>query len=1165
MAQKLIRKTKGLYRNTNELSESPEGSLLVATNVVIDRDSIIETRRGIDKLFYKFRDTADRALNLFIYKDELIAHNSTDLMSYYDPTPINLTADITATSNIITNIAPNTDSLAIGQTIIGSYQFTVTTVADVAGSLNNKYFLLNAAGNVERYYVWFNVNAAGINPNIANRVPLQVNLSTNANANAVASAIAAIVNPLADFAAAAVGNVVTVTNSATGDADIARNGSGLGNPNFVFNNIGTGVPAGTVIDSIDSASQVTISNAVTATRILGNISVAGWRVYNGTYTQPDSTLGRIRSVTANQNFYFVSNTGVKKLDSLNSLIKSSGGIKAIDGEASVTGSSGFMLNNTQVAYRVIWGYIDANNNQILGVPSERITAINASGGSRDVELTIYIPEGITEDYFFQLYRSEQSADATVQASDELRLVYEDNPSSTDLLNKSLVVVDNTPEDLRDGAFIYTAPSQETILQANEIPPFATDVAVFQNCMFYANTRTRQRLTLTMLAVGGTSGVNYKVDTGATYINATTFSVTDATGIAVGMSITGPGTNIPLGLTVSQVSGLNIVVTGGTLTIWGGSITVQFRDVITIGGVTYTTNNLTQSIFDVTFTAGVPGKVNATAHGLTAHSTVVFSTTGTLPTGLVAGTVYYVRTPTANDFEISATQDGTSITLVDTGTGTHEALANSRRFKVFTTGTPGENIDDTAKALRRVVNSTNSNTTIYAYNLSGPDELPGKILFEGRNIAVAQFSATSTSHGSAWNPVLPATGTTVSSSNDSFSNGLYFSKPLQPEAVPTENFLRIGDADKAILRIIVLRDSLFVFKQDGIFRVLGTNPSDFRFDLLDNTAKLIAPETAVKLSNQIFCLADQGVAAISDTGVEIVSRQIENDFLNLFSLDQDAIATKSFAIGYESDRKYVLAIISNEDDEYPTQMYVYNTFTKAWVKWELNKSCGIVNPANDRLLFGDASSNSVNTERKARDFTDYVDDELYKSIVSFSNKTLNMLDVVNVQAGDLIYQGNTFVTKIETVDITTNVVTVQDTIDWVPLEPVTILKAIEVTVQYIPEEADNPGVSKQFREISLFFKEGFFDNLQLSFFSDLSGNLDTVSLQGLLLGFWGLFPWGSLPWGGASRSINIRTYIPAEKQRCSQITVRLRHREGFNFFALNGLSLIYNEMSERLKR
>lgn len=84
---------------------------------------------------------------------------------------------------------------------------------------------------------------------------------------------------------------------------------------------------------------------------------------------------------------------------------------------------------------------------------------------------------------------------------------------------------------------------------------------------------------------------------------------------------------------------------------------------------------------VTFTLASPGVVNWTGHGLRVNETVVFATTGALPTGLVAGTPYYVMYAnlTANSFQVSAqnaivnrTGDGPAVNFTGSQSGTQYA-------------------------------------------------------------------------------------------------------------------------------------------------------------------------------------------------------------------------------------------------------------------------------------------------------------------------------------------------------------------------------------------------------------------------------------------------------------------------------------------------------------
>src|SRR3990167_4076407 len=64
-------KAKGLYTFPNKLGNLPEGALLTAKNVVINRDGIIEPMRG----FFLYGDLgAGSTKQLLNYKDRLIRH-----------------------------------------------------------------------------------------------------------------------------------------------------------------------------------------------------------------------------------------------------------------------------------------------------------------------------------------------------------------------------------------------------------------------------------------------------------------------------------------------------------------------------------------------------------------------------------------------------------------------------------------------------------------------------------------------------------------------------------------------------------------------------------------------------------------------------------------------------------------------------------------------------------------------------------------------------------------------------------------------------------------------------------------------------------------------------------------------------------------------------------
>jgi hypothetical protein len=86
---------------------------------------------------------------------------------------------------------------------------------------------------------------------------------------------------------------------------------------------------------------------------------------------------------------------------------------------------------------------------------------------------------------------------------------------------------------------------------------------------------------------------------------------------------------------------------------------------------------------VTITIASPGVVSWAAHGLAVGTPIKFSTGGALPTGLTAGTTYFVRTVLdADTFTVSATPGGVVINTSGTQSGTHTSTtvpAPSERY------------------------------------------------------------------------------------------------------------------------------------------------------------------------------------------------------------------------------------------------------------------------------------------------------------------------------------------------------------------------------------------------------------------------------------------------------------------------------------------------------
>jgi hypothetical protein len=75
---------------------------------------------------------------------------------------------------------------------------------------------------------------------------------------------------------------------------------------------------------------------------------------------------------------------------------------------------------------------------------------------------------------------------------------------------------------------------------------------------------------------------------------------------------------------------------------------------------------------VTISNASPGVVTWTGHTLVDDDPVILTTTGSLPTGLTAGRVYFVTNAATDTFEVALTPGGASINTSSAGSGTHTA-------------------------------------------------------------------------------------------------------------------------------------------------------------------------------------------------------------------------------------------------------------------------------------------------------------------------------------------------------------------------------------------------------------------------------------------------------------------------------------------------------------
>jgi len=246
---------------------------------------------------------------------------------------------------------------------------------------------------------------------------------------------------------------------------------------------------------------------------------------------------KIHEESAAGNLYFTTNYGVMRLTDPSGFYKPAGIIQPIECDcrlvADATGIT--FAKNDSYAYRVIFSYIDSNDNKVVSAPSNRIVLTATALGTYRIDVTVRINGSVTTDYFFKVYRSKKrtgTAASYIDPGDELYLTYQDFFSSTAITNKKI-----TFKDIRDDAILgeplYTNASEQTIDYANMVPPYSRSLCWFKNHMFYFNVKLFQSRNIQLIGTSLAAADTITI-AGIVYTAATT-TTTDITLVQDGTS------------------------------------------------------------------------------------------------------------------------------------------------------------------------------------------------------------------------------------------------------------------------------------------------------------------------------------------------------------------------------------------------------------------------------------------------------------------------------------------------------------------------------------------------------------------------------------------------------------------------------------------------------
>jgi len=951
-------------------------------------------------------------------------------------------------------------------------------------------------------------------------------------------------------------------------------------------------------------SSGTLNNLFTYQSTLIAIYNSKLRYYTDTGTAPNETgsesaitgetiscSGRIsRDLKANTNLYMTTNNGMIKMTAFNSQTVKAGAPQGLDiSPRFLVGSlSTFFPVTTAsrlVGYRALFGYRDANDNLILGAPSQIATIQNTlvetnswarvsntvtvttssahglttgmyitvpvdsdgtnpvpagqyqitvastttftfthtdsddSGSDIDyayampVRVELSIPSEISTSltWFYQVYRSSQQ-NASVGIFSDFKLVAERELTSAEI-SAGIAYFDDDIDDILLGAELYTNEnSREGELQANYRPPVCEDVTFFKGHAIYANCTTRHLIDISVVdttKITATDWIEIKVD-------AVTRRYVAQTGLG----------NRTAYATVASASG------------------------------------------DL--------QVTYVAHGFADGDGVyIGNVTGTLSSG-----TYYVVSKTADTFEISLTKGGASVSWTDETSceiqGVTEQAGDYPMFYLSEDASASVRLRDTAEAIVRAVNR-DSSAVIYGQYVSGINDIPGLLRFQAKGFGGGiSFRASDSTVAQAFSPIFPTafdSGTQVTSTNENLPHTYLASKENEPEAVPLVNRFPVGSKNAQILRSKALRDSLILLKEDGVWRITGDSPNNFNATLLDGTVVCVAANSADVINNQVIFLSNQGVCLVTESSVQIVSRESIEELIQPI-LGQTNLSSETSGIAYETERLYLLTT-TKPNETSASVAYCFNIVTQEWTTWDRLFTGGVVGPG-DKLYYI-STDNEIQRERKVQNRTDFADQNHTITIDAISGLTVTFtISTAVPEEGDMIVKdsvityidsdpsliaGNQYSATVSAV----NNLAVSDT-------PI-LYERFERIVKLSPFHAGLVGRMKLFAQMSVHLRDNSISKATISFTGQTYGGSSEIEWNSSIsFAGWGNFPWGFEPWGqetGIELTTRtqpapvIRVYVPPFQARNTFLQPIITHTRAGEPTNIQAFSFAIRPYGERV--
>ena len=177
---------------------------------------------------------------------------------------------------------------------------------------------------------------------------------------------------------------------------------------------------------------------------------------------------------------------------------------------------------------------------------------------------------------------------------------------------------------------------------------------------------------------------------------------------------------------------------------------------------------------------------------------------------------------------------------------------------------------------------------------------------------------------------------VLNNNELYSNNeVWISRRNVPEITTVSSYNLIGKNDKKIIGMAANSDDLYIFKEDGVFRVIDGGNRNALQDVpniqvfqVSTTSYCQAGGSIKEINNEIIYLDQTGFISIRGGELENISEAIQKDIRDLIKTSPKA-RIKAFV--NESKNLYYCTLINETAPELNVKSgtYIFNTLTRQW--------------------------------------------------------------------------------------------------------------------------------------------------------------------------------------------------------------------------------------------